>query len=278
MGVPIHPAVPSRSMHCLPLARRRSALLAAIAFTCATPGARADGVDASEAPTYAFGAGVERIPGWPGSKTHRYQPVPYIDIEIPGYGELSTLDGLTVDLIHGEKFHGGIYADYLWGRESGDLGPLRGKLNALSPRIQAGGYLEYEINKSWTVGSHLAHDTQGAGAYDAFYVDWKLPKVWYIEHSLEVQWQGMNAAAMGRFFGVTPPQSQALGIAPWNPGGGGQLAYIEYDAFIPTSQHTGFALSLNAGRLIGGAADSPLVRRYGSRNQITQALAFVYHF
>lgn len=233
---------------------------------------------ADEAPTYAFGAGIERMPGYVGASGHRNQPVPYVDILIPGVGELSTTDGLELDVIHGEQWHGGVYGNYLWGRTRDDLGKLGGKMNTLSPRIHGGGYLEYQIDKSLSVGAQLTHDTQGAGAYYALYTTWQLPKVWYIEHSLEVQWNGMNGPAMRRMFGVTPMQAQAIGTDAWRPSAGSEETTLEYDAFIPTSEHTGFAVALQVGRLMGDAAHSPLVQRYGSRTQFTPSLAFVVHF
>ena len=44
-----------------------------------------------DAPTYAFGAGAQRLPAWQGSKDHRNQAIPYIDIEIPGVGEVRSI-------------------------------------------------------------------------------------------------------------------------------------------------------------------------------------------
>jgi len=231
-----------------------------------------------DAPTYAFGAGAQRLPAWQGSKDHRNQAIPYIDIEIPGVGELSTSDGLKVDLLHGEHWHGGAYGSWLWGRTRDALGPLGGKVASLSPRFQGGGYLEYAFTKTFTVGGHVAHDTDGAGAYGALYADYQLPDVWYIQHSLELQVQGMNGPAMRRFFGLTPTEAANLGTRAWSPAAGGQSADIEYDAFIPTSLQTGFALAVSYGKLYGGAGSSPLVSRFGSTRQVTETLAFVYHF
>jgi outer membrane scaffolding protein for murein synthesis (MipA/OmpV family) len=231
-----------------------------------------------DAPTYAFGAGVQRMPAWQGSKDHRNQGIPYVDVEIPGMGELSTADGLLVDLIHGEHWHGGLYANWLWGRTRDDLGPLGGKVASLSPRFQGGGYLEYAFTKKISIGSHVAHDTDGAGAYAALYADYQLPDVWYIQHSLELQVEGMNGPAMRRFFGITPAEADNLGTPAWHPGAGAQSADIEYDAFIPTSRQTGFALAVKYAKLYGGAGSSPLVDRFGSTRQVTETLAFVYHF
>jgi outer membrane scaffolding protein for murein synthesis (MipA/OmpV family) len=68
-----------------------------------------------------------------------------------------------------------------------------------------------------------------------------------------------------------------LSVPVWQPGAGGQFASLEYDLFVPTSLHTGVALALVCGRLLGDAANSPLVTRYGSRTQLSESLAFVYH-
>ena len=81
-----------------------------------------------------------------------------------------------------------------------------------------------------------------------------------------------------RFFGITPSEADSLGTRAWQPGAGGQSADIEYDAFIPTSQQTGFALALSYGKLFGGAGSSPLVSHFGSTRQVSETLAFVYHF
>lgn len=254
----------------------RHLLLSAGLLTCLlwTQGCMAD---ADDQPTFAGGIGMERLPSWPGAATSRSQPIPYVDIEIPNRISLSTLDGLQVDLIGGSVLHGGIYGDYQWGRDSDDLGVLRGKIAPLSPRLTLGGYLEWQLGKNIDIGTNLSHDTYGAGAYLDIYAEWDLPKLWLLQHSLELHWQGMNAHAMNRFFGINPSQANVLDVPAWHPDPGGQLASLEYDLFVPTSKHTGFALALSYGRLLGNAGDSPLVTRFGSRTQLSESLAFVYH-
>ncbi|MDE2088074.1 MAG: MipA/OmpV family protein, partial [Xanthomonadaceae bacterium] len=76
----------------------------------------------------------------------------------------------------------------------------------------------------------------------------------------------------------SPASAQALGVPTWQPGAGSELATLEYDLFLPTSRHTGLVASVEYGLLLGQAAASPLVSRYGSRNQLTESLAYVYHF
>ena len=233
--------------------------------------------DTDDQPTFAGGIGMEHLPSWPGATTSRNQPIPYVDIEIPNRISLSTLDGLQVDLIGGQVLHGGIYGDYQWGRDSDDLGVLRDKISPLSPRLTLGGYLEWQLTKQIDVGANLSHDTYGAGAYLDLYGEWDLPKIWLLEHSLELHWQAMNAQAMNRFFGINPSHANALNVPAWQPGAGSQSVSLEYDLLVPTSKHTGFALALTYERLLGDAGDSPLVTRFGSRTQLNESVAFIYH-
>ncbi|MBA2078931.1 MipA/OmpV family protein [Rhodanobacter sp. PCA2] len=256
----------------------RSRLL--IALLCLSLPLCAAADDTDPAPTLAIGAGVQRMPRWAGAHTHRNDPIPFVDIELPQYGfSLSTEDGLQWDLIRDTRLHGGIYGDFQWGRDRDDLGAsLAGKLPTLAPRATGGGYLEWEFNPQLDAGLRLSHDLNGAGAYLEFYAEWDPPKLGLLEQSLQLRWQSMNGAAMRRFFGVAPASATALGVPAWQPGGGSQLAALAYNLFLPTGKHTGLAASLEYGYLLGDAAASPLVRQYGSRNQFTESLAFVYHF
>lgn len=252
-------------------------LRAAAGLLCLLAAFHAKADNVTDGPNVLLGGGVERMPAWMGSSEHRDQAVPYIQADLPWHITLSTLDGLTVDLIHGQQWRGGLYGNYLWGRDRDELDvPLAGVVDSLSPRLNGGGYLEYQATVQLNLGATLSHDTQGAGAYLNVYADYDLPAVGYIEHSLQLQWQGMNGPAMRRFFGVTPEQAAKLGVTPWSPGAGSQQVSLEYDAYIPTSVHTGFALAVNYTRLLGDAADSPLVRSFGTPNQLTTTLAFVY--
>src|ERR1700737_486108 len=76
-----------------------------------------------DAPVYAIGAGAQHLPAWLGAKHQRTQALPFFDIELPGKAELSSVDGLTVDVLRGKHWHGGLYANIVWGRTRGDLGP-----------------------------------------------------------------------------------------------------------------------------------------------------------
>lgn len=255
------------------------ALLAScIGLTCLPSLARADNESTGEFTNYV-GAGVMRMPGWIGSDNHRDQLAPFIQVTLYKNITLSTSDGLTVDFIHHDGWQGGFYGNYMWGRSHDDLGSrLAGNVDSLSPRLNAGGYIEYHPNDVMNFGATLSHDTQGAGAYLNLYIDSGLPPFWGIEESVQLQWQAMNAPAMQRFFGVNATQAARLGTYAWDPGAGSQQIELEYDALIPVTRRTAVLLSVDYARLLGDAADSSLVKRFGSANQLTTSLGFVYRF
>lgn len=227
----------------------------------------------------ALGAATQRMPTWLGSDRQQWQPLPFFDIEKPGLLELSSNDGLRVHLPTTGPLEVGVYGDYLWGRSHADLGPrLQGKIPSLSPRLLGGAYAEYQFNEHIAFGSRLGHDFTGSGAYLSLYLDYDLPKIWYLEHSLELGVRGMNSAAMRRSFGLSTESAALLGTRPWAPAAGLQQASANYSLFVPTSLHTGLALSFEYIRLLGDAADSPLIQHYGNRTQKQQSLAFIYHF
>lgn len=248
-------------------------LSALLCLSLASPARADDG-----AATMAIGAGMQGMPRWSGARTYRIDPIPFVDIELPQDGfSLSTLDGLQLDLVRGRRLHAGLYGNFQWGRDHDDLGVLGGKVPALKPRATGGGYLEWDFTPKLNLSAFLSHDLGGAGVYTELQAEWDPPMPAPMEQSLQLRWQSMNGAAMRRFYGITPGAAQALDVPAWAPGAGSQQLALAWDLFLPTSRHTGLAASLEYARLLGDAAASPLVRRFGTANQMSCSLAFVYH-
>ncbi|MGE3332053.1 MAG: MipA/OmpV family protein [Rhodospirillaceae bacterium] len=83
---------------------------------------------------------------------------------------------------------------------------------------------------------------------------------------------------MRSYFGISPAQSAASGLPAFDPGSGFKDVGAEVNAnYIFASQ---WALVTNVGykRLLGGAADSPLVRQRGAANQLAFQAFVVYSF
>ena len=228
---------------------------------------------------YALGAGQYRLPRWIGARTNETIPIPFFDINWRDQVELSSADGLVVDLLHGERWHGGLVGTMVWGRSRKDLQALAGRLGTLKDTVQGGVYLEYALTPWFTLGGRWRHDIETTrGAYTDLYAELDLPDIGPIEHSLKLSGEAMNRKAMRRFFGVNEQEARALGIAGYAPGAGASRVFLSYDTFIPTSQHTGFAVSIGTARLVGNAANSSVVRSFGKTRQNDAMVAFAIQF
>ena len=256
-------------------------LVITVAFAACAPAIHAqESPQVADTPVYAIGVGAQRLPAWLGAKHQRTQAVPFFDIELPGKAELSSVDGLTIDIVRGQHWHGGLYSDIVWGRTRSDLGPrLSPVVKRINDRLVAGGYLENEINKTVTIGGRAIRELGGNGAYADLYADINLPKVFkYVDHGLEFSVRAANAASNRERFGLDAAQAAQLDLVPTHPGASWQQAAMTYQGFIPTSEHTGIAFNIEYARLLGDPARSPLVKSFGQRNQISEGIAFVYHF
>lgn len=234
---------------------------------------------AAEPFSYTLGLGAQRYPRWLGAKSQRTIPIPYVDLNWQDRVELSTTDGLRVDLLHGQHWHGGLVGTLTWGRSRHDLGGAAAQLPTFDTTVQAGVYLEYAPIEPLSLGLRWRRDLQATGVvYGDLYAEWDLPRLGYVEHSLKGSVEGMNGRGMRRFFGLDAASAAALGQSPYAPGRGASQYTLEYQAFVPTSAHTGVALDLSWGKLSSTARQSPVIQSYGAPVQRSIMAAFVLHY
>lgn len=225
----------------------------------------------------ALGAGLDKLPRWQGSRKTEVRRVPYIDINWQDRIELSTVKGLSIDLLHGEKWHGGLIGTMVWGRSSKDLDGLA--VPTLINTLQGGLYLEYAVTSALSLGVRLRHDIQNTGvSYAEAYAELELPKIGYLEHDIHISQEAMNRSGMRRFFGLSAQDATKLGVSAYSPRAGLHKTSITYEGFHPTSESTGIVFGATIGRLNSEAANSPLVKNFGAAMQREFFGAFLYHF
>ena len=260
----------------VPNGEKPAELLGAVAIDPLVTSSR-ESKDSSAEITYGFGAGLDKLPRWQGARKSEVRRVPYININWQDQIELSTLKGLIVDVVHGEKWHGGIVGTMVWGRSTRDLGGLN--VPTLQNTLQAGLYLEYALTSALSVGMRFRHDIQNTGvSYGEAYAELELPKIGYLEHDIHLSQEAMNRAGMRRFFGLSAQDAANLGVSSYAPRANWSKTSITYEGFHPTSESTGFVFGATIGRLNSEAANSPLVKNFGASVQREFFGAFLYHF
>ncbi|APR54212.1 MipA/OmpV family protein [Sphingomonas koreensis] len=80
------------------------------------------------------------------------------------------------------------------------------------------------------------------------------------------------------YFGITPADSAASGLAAYDPKGGVQAVGLTAGYMRQLSRRWGVATYARYDRLAGDAADSPVSRTLGSRNQLSGGIALSYTF
>lgn len=229
--------------------------------------------------TFAFGWGGERVPRWLGAGGAKSQGIPFFDLNWHDRVELSSTDGLSVDLIHSDAWHGGLLGTMMWGRSTRDLAELSRAVPTLNNTHQAGLYLENEVVRGVFLGLSMRHDIQDTGAaYANVYANWDLPSIFHIEQSVKIDSMFMNGAAMRRNFGLSAESAAELGVQSYRPAPGHESDTLSYQVFLPLGQSIGIVAGANWSLLQAQAAESPLVARLGTRMQRTYMAAFMAHF
>jgi outer membrane protein len=80
------------------------------------------------------------------------------------------------------------------------------------------------------------------------------------------------------YFGVTPAAATATGLPEYRPGGGFYAVGVSAGLTHMLARDWGVYAYAGYDRLIGDAADSPLVRAFGSRDQFSGGIGLFYQF
>lgn len=153
-------------------------------------------------------------------------------------------------------------------------------LHRVKTTIEAGGYANFELSKSFYLHAELL---KGLGGHDGVLGDVGADYVWrngdkYV-FSIGPRLLFSDGRYQRAYFGVTPAESLATGLAAYRPGGGihglAVASALSYQ-FNPTWGMFGYA---RYERLVGDAADSPIVRsNFGSRDQVSAGVGVNYSF
>ena len=231
--------------------------------------------------TITLGAGAARLPDYEGAQTKRSQIYPIANARLTTEYGVFTVGGDTsppgndIPLFSwaiGDPKHfiAALFIDYDGGRRD-DRG--RGGLHAGSPRLRGlgnlSGTLEYGVFGSYTYGifttnldARTAPSSQGHGGTIAdFSVDIAIPidAKLVLTASPSVSWASQRY--LRRYFGVTPAQSAASGFATYAPDAGSKNAGLTISANYQLDKHWLAVANLAASRLLGSAANSPIVER-----------------
>ena len=224
------------------------------------------------------GLGAQLLPEYIGADDTRVAPLFDIDIargtnpfrfEAPD-------DSFGISLISGDKFAAGPAANIEGSRKNSEVGAPVGKVPTT---IEAGAFAEYMASDSFRLRGELRKGLGGhKGVVGAISADYIMRDGDRYVLSVGPRLSFSNARYQRAYFGVDADAALATGLPVYRPDAGlhsvGLASGLSYQ-FSPRFGAFGFA---SYERLVGDAAKSPIVREFGSRNQLSAGLGLSYTF
>lgn len=224
------------------------------------------------------GLGAQFVPSYPGADGHSLRPL--VDVSVSRgskpFGFEAPDESFGPSLIKEGGLEIGPALNFEGSRTAKDVGAA---LDKVPFTFEAGAFVQYAFGPKFRV---RAEARKGLGGHDGWtglagadFVarngdDW----LFSIGPRLTVSDGRYHRA----YFGVTAPESVRTGLALYRPGGGIQAVGATAGFLTRLSKRFGLYSYAKYDRLTGDAADSPVVRGFGSRDQLSGGLALTYTF
>lgn len=250
-------------------------MLAVLCVGTSGPLATADASGASSDTDWSvsIGAGVRTSPDYTGSDNRETSGIAIFDVRYEDWF-FANPKGIGVNVVHGDRLRAGIVLGYGGGRANeGDLAPIdeveNGALGKAFFRYRHG-----PLEARFRVVQALSGDNEGnrlrlgSGSRMPIGPRWR----WAISANADWHSDDWNDA----IFSVSSTDAASLGVMPFTADGGVSRVGLGTRLSYRLSDTWSIATSLEASRLLGDAANSPIVSSLGDRDQSSAAVLLTY--
>lgn len=181
-----------------------------------------------------------------------------------GFGREGAGAGASTQLIDTERWRLGVSASVDGGRDSGDASTTRG-LPDVRRTLRAKLYVNYSLTKDWNVNASASQDVLGrqGGLTVGLGTGWRFYRSETTEWTTGVGISAANGENMRSYFGVPASAVAASGKPAYMPGAGLRDVHFGVQFKHALSKHWFVFGGAGTSRLLGPAADSPLVEKPG---------------
>ena len=224
-----------------------------------------------------LGAGTVVAPSYEGDNSYEARFFPKLSIR---WRDRVFLTNTRLEVVawKGEQFVVGPLIQYRFGRSEKHDADLTG-LGNVPDAFELGGFVQWRTD--WFImGADLVGDVASGhnGLIGTVWIGSQMPLTERISLSAGTRVTWASGAYMRANFGITPRQSAASGLPVFRASGGikdvGARVKVRYRLLESWRINSSIAYV----RLLGDAADSPLVRERGSPNQFIWSLSAQYSF
>lgn len=161
-------------------------------------------------------------------------------------------------------------------RRESDVGAPVG---SVSRTYEVGAFAQYLVGSSFRVRAELR---KGINGHDGLVGALGADKIWrdsdrYV-FSIGPRVLFSDAQYQRAYFGVSPAASLASGLPVYRPSGGVHAVALASGLSYQLDDRWGVFGYARYARLVGDAAKSPIVRQFGSRNQLSGGIGLNYTF
>ncbi|RED54147.1 MipA/OmpV family protein [Aestuariispira insulae] len=215
-------------------------------------------------------------PEYEGSDEYELSPLPNIDVRYGDHVFLNMQDGLGVNPLVGENYRLGMALGYKLGRDEDDSDYLQGMgdIDGGATASLLGGYDLGPV----TLSGKLSHQFTGeddAGMRADFKLAAPLKAADKITLTPFVSTSYLSDDYASTYFGVSASQAASSGNAEYDPEGGFKDVTLAMNARYELNQDWVLTGTVGYSRLVGDAADSPLVK---DENQFFTGFGASYKF
>jgi outer membrane scaffolding protein for murein synthesis (MipA/OmpV family) len=253
-------------------------VLAAIVGTICVPATAQEQDPPREPRRTRIALGPQLVPSYPGSDDFSLRPL--IDVarargDTPFEFEAPD-ESFGFPLVRSGGLSIGPAIGFEGKRSSSEVG---GQLPKVGFTVEAGAFLQYELSDSFRLRGELRKGLGGhegwIGTGGADYVA-RDGDQWLFSIGPRVTWADNDYH--DAYFSVAPADAAPSGLAAYDAGSGIQAVGITAGLVTQLTSRWGIYSFAKYDRLTADAADSPVVERFGSRNQFSGGAALTYTF
>jgi outer membrane protein len=266
------------------LTYRLCALVAALGalWLPASAGTLLDDLKSDKGVTVTVGAEARITPSWEGSNEYDWMPMPMFDIRPAGTAPRfhSPRDGLNITVFESGRFTAGPtgYVEFARRSSNKHSSALLG-VEDVKTAWEIGGFAEYWFY-DWLRGhTELRHGVTGHhGTILDLALDVVTPVQTGLTWSFGPRMRISDSSGNSRYFDISPNESIASGLPAYNANGGIRTVGVGTQLIKQWNPQWATHAFVEYDRLVGDAADSPLVQLRGNANQLWFGAGFAYSF
>lgn len=220
--------------------------------------------------TFGLGAGI--VPRYDGSDEQRVTPVPFLDAQYGRFFARSG-EGLGLKLLQTPQFTAGVGLNWMKGYDRDDVPDGIGKLSdALGARIFVSTHFSGAV-VTLSATQAVTKSERGLLANARLSYPYDITDRFKVVPGVAINWA--NAKYMKSYFGIDSEQAARSGLSKYHPSAGFKDASLRVGFNYELSKNWNITGAVGVSRLLGDAADSPLVKR---KTQVIGALGVTYDF